>query len=349
MAITAETLRLLDDMRKRLAVMTTAQTVALTQAWVDAWDVLAPEMNLAILELLAAAKNGQVPAAVVARNIRLRDTLQQARAMLDELTDKTNIQVTTDVGQALLDALDQHEALIRSQLPTGQTGAGISFNRVSPQAVAAMVERSTQTIHKLTRPLAADVERIMKQQLIRGITVGDNPRRTAARILKLSEGNFNGGLTRAMNIARTETLDAHRAATMASEQTNTSILEEWEWSASLSARTCPSCWAMHGTRHPLDEPGPNDHPSGRCARVTVTKSWKELGFNIPESASVTANAETVFNNLTPETQAHIMGKDRLKLLQDGDIEWADLARKQENPGWRDSYNTVSVKDLRPVA
>lgn len=348
MAVTAETLKVLDEMRKRMATMTTTQTVALTRAWVEAWDVLAPELNLAILELLAAAKNGRVPASVVARNVRLRDTIRQARAMLDELAETTNVQVTTDVGQALLDALDHHEALIRSQLPPGQAGAGISFTRVSPEAVAAVVERTTQSIHKFTQPLPADVERMMKQQLIRGITVGDNPRRTAGRIIKGAEGRFNGGLTRALNIARTETLDAHRAATQASEKKNTAILEEWEWHAALSGRTCPSCLAMHGTRHPLTEPGPYDHPSGRCSRVTITKSWKELGFNIEEPVSLTKNAEDWYNGLTPESQVAIMGKARRDLLANGDITWADLARRQENPGWRPSYNATPVKDLRPV-
>ena len=348
MAVTAETLKVLDEMRKRMATMTTAQTVALTRAWVEAWDVLAPELNLAILELLAAAKNGRVPASVVARNIRLRDTIRQARAMLDELANTTKVQVTTDVGQAMLDALDHHEALIRSQLPPGQAGAGISFTRVSPEAVAAMVERSTQSIHKFTQPLPADVERMMKQQLIRGITVGDNPRRTAGRIIKGAEGNFNGGLTRALNIARTETLDAHRAATQASEKTNTAILEEWEWHAALSGRTCPSCLAMHGTRHPITDPGPLDHPSGRCARVTVTKSWKDLGFDIEEPESLTKNAEDWYAGLTPDSQVAIMGKTRAELLANGDIAWADLATRQENPGWRPSYNATAVKDLRPV-
>lgn len=349
MAVTAETLKVLEQMRKQLASMTATQTVALTRAWVEAWDVLQPEFNAAILELLAAAKNGRVPASVVARNIRLRDTIQQARAMLDELAGATNVQVTTDVGQAMLDALDHHEALVRSQLPPGQAGAGINFNRVSPEAVASMVERTAQSIHKFTRPLPADVERMMKQQLIRGITVGDNPRRTAARILKLSEGEFNGGLTRALNIARTETLDAHRAATQSSEATNTAILEEWEWHASLSGRTCPSCLSKHGTRHPLDEPGPNDHPSGRCARVTITKSWADLGFkNIPEPASLTQSSEDWYKNLTPESQVAIMGKARAELLANGDISWADLSRRQENPGWRPSYNATPVKDLRPV-
>jgi SPP1 gp7 family putative phage head morphogenesis protein len=282
---------------------------------------------------------------VVAKNIRLRDALQTTRAMLDELTAQTDTLLVNDVGTAVLDALDSHQALITSQLPQNTANASVSFTRMSPEALAAIVERATQQIHSDTLPLAADVERVMKRELIRGIAVGDNPRRVAARMLQGTERRFNGGLTRALTIARTETLDAHRAATQASEKANKEILEGWEWHAALNARTCPSCWAKHGTRHPLDEPGPNDHQNGRCTRVSITKTWKELGFDIKEPASVTPDAQTAFNNLAPDTQKQIMGAQRLELLQNGKISWADLSTKTSTDGWRDSYTATPVKDL----
>lgn len=345
MAITRETLRIVDRIRKDLTKMTDAQTLALVRAWTEAWDVLAPEFNDALVELLAGAKDGAVARSVVAKSSRLRDALQAARAVLDDLASQTDGLLSNEVSAAVLDAVDGHAALIGSQLPTNAAQVGVSFTRMSPEALAAIVERSTQRIHSSTRPLPADVERVMKRELIRGIAVGDNPRRTAARIVKQTEGRFNGGLTRALTIARTETLDAHREATQASEKANKKILEEWEWHAALGARTCPSCWAKHGTRHPLDEAGPNDHQNGRCARVSVTKSWKELGFDIKEPASVTPSAEDAFNNLTPETQKTIMGAKRLELLQSGQISWADLSTKNSTAGWRDSYGATPVKDL----
>jgi len=343
MAVTADTLRIVADLRTRLERMTDAQTLALTRAWVEAYATLAPDFQAAITELVAAG--GTVPRSVVAKNIRLRDALQASRAMLDELARTTETVVVNDVGQAVLDAVDGHAAVIASQMPP-TTAPGLSFTRMSPDALAAIVERTTAQIHSATMPLAADTERVMKRALIRGIAVGDNPRRTASRIMDATEQRFNGGLTRALTIARTETLDAHRAATRASEKTNTKILEEWEWHAALTARTCPSCWSKHGTRYPLDQSGPNDHQNGRCARVSVTKTWAELGFTgIEEPASLTPDAQTVFNNLTPESQLAIMGPARLELLQSGKISWADLSSKKETDGWRDSYTTKTVKDL----
>lgn len=345
MAVTAETLRIVAQLRRQLDTMTSAQTLALTKAWVEAWDVLMPEFQNALVELIGAG-DGPIPYKTVASNIRLRDALRHTREMLDELAGQTNTVITNDLSQAVLDAVDGHAALVGSQLPPNTAGATVSFTRMSPDALAAIVERTTERIHASTKPLPADVERVMKRELIRGIAVGDNPQRTAARIVRQAEGRFNGGLTRALTIARTETLDAHRAATQASEKANKDILQEWEWHAALTARTCPSCWAKHGTRYPLDQGGPHDHQNGRCARVTITKSWKDLGFDIDEPEPLRQDAEAVFQSLTPETQKAVMGPERLKLLQDGDIKWVDLSTVKHTDGWRDSYQATPVKDLK---
>jgi hypothetical protein len=126
MAVTAETLRIVERLRRDLTVMTDAQTLALTRAWVEAWDVLAPEFQAAVVELMAGAANGKISRAAVARNIRMRDALQTARAMLNELASLTQVTVSNDVGQAVLDALDGHAALITSQLPPNAASAGVS-------------------------------------------------------------------------------------------------------------------------------------------------------------------------------------------------------------------------------
>jgi SPP1 gp7 family putative phage head morphogenesis protein len=346
MAVTNNTLAILAEQRAALTRITDAQVLALTRAWVDAWDVLGPEFDAALTELLAAAKNGTVTAAEVARSIRLRKALVLAGDKLAELAQLTEVTAANDTAQAALAGAQSQIDVIKSQLPPASAPVvSPAFTRVDPRVLDAIVTRTTQNIHSAAQPLPYDVERAMKQELIRGIAVGENPRTTAGRIVRRTEGRFNGGLTRAMTIARTETLDAHRAGTQASEAANKDLLEEWDWHADLSARTCPSCLAMHGTRHPLDEPGPNDHQNGRCARVSITKSWKDLGFDIEEPLSVTPSAQDWYENLTPESQAAIMGPARAQLLADGSIQWADLATVRTTPGWRDSVVPTTVKDL----
>ena len=345
MAITTATLREVERLRRQLRQLTDAQTLALTRAWAEAWDVLLPEFEAAIVELVSGAVDGKVSRAAVARSVRLKGALQSTRTLLDVLSPGSADIISSGISTAVLDAVDAHEATIRTQLPPGQTGAGVGFLRVPDEALVAIVERTTQQIHSNFLPLSADMERKMKRELVRGIAVGANPRRTAARIIKETEGTFNGGLTRALNISRTETLDAHRLATKASEKANVDILTEWEWHASLDRRTCPSCLAKHGRRYPLEDDGPLDHQQGRCARVSVTKSWKDLGFNIEEPPSATPNAEAWFNSLTPATQAEIMGPTRLQLLQSGEISWGDLSSRRSTSGWRDSYGVTPIKNL----
>jgi len=344
-AITTATLREVERLRRQLRQLTDAQTLALTRAWAEAWDVLLPEFEAAIVELVSGAVDGKVSRAAVARSVRLKGALQSTRTLLDVLSPGSADIISSGISTAVLDAVDAHEATIRTQLPPGQTGAGVGFLRVPDEALVAIVERTTQQIHSNFLPLSADMERKMKRELVRGIAVGANPRRTAARIIKETEGTFNGGLTRALNISRTETLDAHRLATKASEKANVDILTEWEWHASLDRRTCPSCLAKHGRRYPLEDDGPLDHQQGRCARVSVTKSWKDLGFNIEEPPSATPNAEAWFNSLTPATQAEIMGPTRLQLLQSGEISWGDLSSRRSTSGWRDSYGVTPIKNL----
>jgi len=348
LAVSIGTLSAVEALRRQLDVMTDAQTLALTRAWVEAWDVLLPEFEAAATDLMASAVKGKVSRSAVARNVRLRGALEAAQAYLQTLAGETRDVVTRDIPEALRAAVDAHAQIVATQLPPGSVGSTITFSRVADEALAAMVQRTTETIHSLTKPLPADVIRSMKKHLVRGIAVGDNPTETARRMVKDAEGRFNGGLTRALTISQTETLDAHRAATKASEKANADLLTEWEWHASLSSRTCPSCLSKHGRRFPLSEGGPYDHQNGRCCRVSVTKSWKDLGFDIPEPKSVTPNAEEWFNNLTPATQREIMGPERLKLLQDGSISWSDLSRKVETPGWRDSYHPTPVRDLRSM-
>jgi SPP1 gp7 family putative phage head morphogenesis protein len=334
-----------ERLRRQLLQLTDAQTLALTRAWAEAWDVLLPEFELAIVELVGSAVDGKVSRAAVARSVRLKGALQQARTLLDVLSPGSADIINSGISTAVLDAVDGHEAVIRTQLPPGQTGAGVGFLRVPDEALAAIVERTTQQIHSNFLPLSADMERKMKRELVRGIATGQHPSRTAKRILQETERTFNGGLTRALNISQTETLDAYRLATKASERANKEILAEWEWHAHLDRRTCPSCLAQHGSRHPLEDGGPYDHQQGRCARISVTKSWKDLGFDIPEPPSATKDAKAWFEELTPDTQRAIMGPERLRMLQAGEINWSDLSSKRTTPGWRDSYGVTPLKDL----
>ena len=117
----------------------------------------------------------------------------------------------------------------------------------------------------------------------------------------------------------------------------------------IAVHNCPSCWSMHGSVHDVDEPGPLDHQQGRCAAIPAVKPWAELGFDIDEPASVVPDARALFDDLPLEQQTAIMGAEKLKLLQSGQIEWADLSTRRQTDGWRDSFVPTSLADLQAKA
>lgn len=347
MAVTDETLRAAADARRQLRQLTDKQAVALAQAWVDAWDTLAPMFAEAVSELVSHGE--RVPRAVAARNVKLKAALEQARATLDEIIPFTDATVTNDLMTAVLDAVSSHQAMVGTQLPPNTAGLTLNVNAPAPDALNAIVARTTEQIHAATKPLAAWTVRKMKQELVKGIVVGQNPQKVARNLLKATEGQFNGGLARAMTLARTEMLDAHRAGSLAAAKANEDLLTGWLWMCTLDRRVCPSCLAKHGTLHAVDDFGPIDHHSGRCARIDKTKTWKELGFDIEEPADSIPDAKAWFNNLEEESQLAIMGPTRLQLLNDGKIQWDDLATRRTTPGWRDSMIATPVRDLLDIA
>jgi hypothetical protein len=336
-------------MRAAVDALVDGVTRVLTRAWVAAWDELMWEVGEAITELQQAGTDGRWPSrAQVIRNTRAMRALDVVRQALERLAEQARTETSTAAADAADIAAKRTGRIIASQYP-GVAGdpavLAVKFDRVPADQISAIVQRTTQQVTKLTWPLSSHATDVMKRELIRGMAMGDNPRTAAAQILKRTEGAFNGGLARALNISRTEILDAHRMAAAASQDANADTLAGWVWNAKLDARTCPSCWAQHGQLHPLEEPGPLDHQSGRCSRTPKTMSWADLGFDVPEPPDILPNAEQAFAALSHADQLAIMGAARLAALQRGDISWADLSKLRRTAGWRDSYGVTPLKDL----
>ncbi|MEV8638106.1 hypothetical protein AB0395_41285 [Streptosporangium sp. NPDC051023] len=345
MPITSETLRLVEQMRRAVNAIVDNVTRVLVEAWVKAWDQMAFEVALGIGEVLQAGE-GQWPARkVIEQTARMMRALDVIAAALARLAELTRSQTLAGAAGAARIALDGQGELIASQLPYGSTRAmAARYRRQQPDTVDAIVRRTAEQINAAHWPLADEATAALKRELIRGVVVGDNPRAAASRMLRNLEGEFNGGLTRAMNLSRTEILSAHREAAEIGQQEHGDVLDGWRWHADLSRRTCPSCLVQHGKVYPLSQPGPWDHQQGRCARVPLTKSWADLGFDIPEPPDTFVDAREWFDRQSEADQTAIMGRSRLDLLKRGEIDWDDLSVMRDNPGWRPSYRVPPLKD-----
>ena len=306
-------------------------TTTLTAAWATSWASVAGEIEAVLLEL---AEDGDVPWWRIERSRRAQQGLAAAVRALEDLAELTGTTISDDAARAIGLGVDGEIAMIGAQLPPGHDGVV----RVDDAQISAMLGRTTQQITAVSWPISVETQAAIQAELARGMIVGDNPREAARRMMVATEGRFTGGLTRALNISRTEMLDAMRTAQHATDQVNAGVLAGWTWGAHLDSRTCISCISMHGTEWPLTEPGPIDHHSGRCARLPRTKSWAELGFpNIPEPDLGTIDAGEWFDGLDTESQLRILGRSGWDAWSAGRFPMSDWSARKSNDGWRDSF------------
>lgn len=353
MAISRETLRQLRLLATTVGGAADDTTRQLAEAWVRAWDELAPAWQQAVADLIAkAAADGQWPPPwQLARVERLAAAVVATSAALDDLAAQTNLTTGGAAATVVAATAAAEPALLASQLPAtmAATAAAGFAAKLTPTALDVIVRRTREQITARTRPLSAAAMDAVRRSLIKGVVVGDNPNTVARDMLARVEGDFNGGLHRATVIARTELLDAYRTTSRYAHAANADVLDGWTWHSSLDARTCSSCWAMHGTVHPLDEEGPLDHQQGRCTRLPKVKPWSELGIDLDEPADRTPDARARFDGLPEEQQLAILGAARLALLRSGRIQWQDLATRRTTPGWRPSYAPTPLRDLQRIA
>ena len=350
MSATDATLRVVAAARRDLDRVLAGHDNVLVSAWSTAWDTVAAEWVAAVDALLDGATAWPSRAKILRADRARRALAATETALRGAVGDSLGAAVRLPSGVAAQAAAREAEAIAASLPPDAAARLNIaSWDRVSPDALDAIVRRTTQRITALHRPLSADTIRHVKSVLVRGVAVGENPRRAATRMVDRLERAIDLGRVRAQVIARTEILDAYRAAQRAQDSANSDVVTGWVWTAELSTRTCPSCWGMHGTVHPLTESGPDDHQQGRCTSIPATKTWRELGFSLIEPESVVPDAEDVFSRLSPDEQRLVMGPERLDLLQSGRVGFSDLATRRSTDGWRDSWAPTPVASLRTKA
>lgn len=268
----------------------------------------------------------------------------EAQAHQAELLD-----LQANLGSLSEDQLDRLASLQRTQ---GNLQANLAgFERAGRPSIVPVlktipVEAVTQLVGSLGDGTALQVwaeqfgavqgQRI-GEALIEGLTRGEGAERVAARLTHLLDGNAAQALT----VARTETLRAYRGATTLWTEQNTKLVEGYQWYARLDRRTCPSCWAMHGTYH---RPGTvmGSHPNCRCIPIAVLRPWSDIigsaGEGLPEPPRLPSGAD-VFAKQSADFQRSVLGPRRYDAYKAGKADLPDFVRKRTDPGWGVSRTT----------
>jgi hypothetical protein len=333
-AVPRRSLTLLRKLASRNGGIVDATVRDITAAWLQAWDELSPEWQQAIAAIIDRyATTGVWPAPwQVARIEAIARATARTERSLGALLTQASTATAEAAGRVSSATITAEPVIIASQ------SSAVSVGEVAVPAlvVASALAARQNRIAALHRPIADTVLAAIRWEFTHPPTAPSG-RRPAAGMQDRVRAGFGSGLTRATTIARTETIDTYRTAAQIVHTANPRVVTGWAWLCQCDLSSCPACWALHGTTHPLDEDGPASHGGCRCQRLPL------VGDNSLPSA------EARFRRLTRRQQLAVLGPARLEMLRSGQITWTDLAVRRSNSGWRDSYVPRTVADLRRIA
>jgi SPP1 gp7 family putative phage head morphogenesis protein len=179
----------------------------------------------------------------------------------------------------------------------------------------------------------------VRDSLAFGVAAGRNPRVVAREVAKLANVTPN----RALTIARTEIVGAHRAGVTATWQ-QTGAVAGWTWRCARDARTCAVCWALDGSEHAVDAQM-ESHPCCRCGRIPRMKTWVELGFSgVSSTPLVTTTGPGVFATLSEADKLAVLGRSKLDAYNNGDITLQDLVKPTHSNRWGPGVRVASLAE-----
>lgn len=128
---------------------------------------------------------------------------------------------------------------------------------------AALSFTNNKAYGRLFPNLSIEIQNTLKNIILNGIATGQNPRKTAGELKDMA-----GFLPRYRYeaIMRTTQLTAYRESAAFNQTFNRDIIEYQIRYATLDARTCVACIALHGQELPAGE-RIDDHYNGRCVGV----------------------------------------------------------------------------------
>jgi phage putative head morphogenesis protein, SPP1 gp7 family len=279
---------------------------------------------------------------MIIREQQLRFLLAQVETQVTKFTALAVKKITAtqklEIEHGATDALN----LIKRSFSGAPPGLTISFMKLPEGVIETIVGNlgDGSPLADLFETFGVDVRRQVNALLIDSIAQGRSIRRIARDMQRVTQQPLN----RTLLISRTEVLRAYRQGSIATYSANKDVVKGWTWLSAQSARTCMSCWMMHGTVHSADEEF-SDHPNGRCTPVPLTKSWADLGFaGMPEQPAL-PSGESLFTRLPADQQRQIMGDASYRAWKAGAVNLQDFVGVKNDPRWGQTHYHRSLTEI----
>lgn len=325
-----------DRFRRELIARQSRSVGELMRAYGAAWKQIQESLSTLTRTIEIARANGlKISPAWLLQFDRLESLQRQVESEINKFAEFADSKIRADQFDAVQAARANADVLLRASTGLSDdqlASVGLAFSRLPVGAIEAQVGflANGSPLRTLLGQLAGEASGRVADALTTAVALGYGPRRTAAMVRE----SLGGNAARALTIARTETMRAYREAASRTYEANADVLDGWIWTASLSARTCAMCVAMHGTTHPVSE-RLDSHPNCRCTAVPRTKSFAELGLvGIPETRpELPELGVDWFARQAPERQLAILGPAKFEAYQRREITLRDLIGIRRSATW----------------
>lgn len=301
----------------------------LVAAYFNAYKRLAAELAILTNQIEEARLRGEVfSPSWLYRQERYQSLIRQLVAEITALSrDAASLiesRQAEEVGRALRDS----GTLMTAAAASG--GISATFTQLPTAALEYLVGTLADgsPLMDLLATLPETARDDVRRALVAGLAEGAGPRIMAQRMRQALGGN----LTRALTIARTESLRAYRSATLANFRANEDLVSGWIWTASASRRTCLACLALDGKFFPLTQPM-RQHPNCRCSLRPALKGLPPLDG---------PRARQWFDQQPEAIQVEMMGKKAQAEYQAGRVTLDDFIGEARSARWGNSYYQRSL-------
>lgn len=291
---------------------------------------------------LARQRGEDVSPAWLLQFERLQTLQRHVEVELREFARFAEGRIVAEQHEAVQAAQEHAVRLMRSGMGEPPPGVTVTFARLPSEALRDLIGflQDGSPLRELLDELGPEASRQVRQALIAGVATGQHPTVIARQVRQALGGN----LVRALTIARTEVLRSYRESSRRTYQANADLVRGWVWQAALGLRTCAFCWAKHGSFHRLDEQFAS-HPRCRCTMVPATRSWRDLGFDVPETPGDITPGPELFDRLPEEQQRAILGPAKFEAYRSGQITLDDLVGHRRDPRWGPVGYERSLRDI----
>jgi SPP1 gp7 family putative phage head morphogenesis protein len=240
-----EVIQVMRQFKRDLLAGEQSQMQEMARRWLAVERRLQGQMDALALEMAQVKRDGgTVTVETLMNQTRYRELMTQLSSELETYSGYVERSITDRQGQLVRLGVKHAEQAITSQ---GLTGA---FNRLPIEAVEHLAGFASNgsPLSRLLMLSWPDAAAGLTQELITGIALGYNPRKTA----KLMAQGMTGSLDRMMTIARTEQLRSYRSANLESYRAS-GVVTQYKRLAAHDSRVCAACLMAEGTVYELSE------------------------------------------------------------------------------------------------